>query len=323
MPGQGFSQTMGTVISNYVRDFLLVEPSILKFFKENNLIRKIAKGQDRWRYFDEESPGKSKMTSTIHDAAILSPKFGEQDVHLMKLVGKIRIGKEDLDKFRSGTFISGDLMGRTVAAAVREQRNQVDSFIMWGDETRNPGSTIDAVRGQSVYTGILNGGTELAGGDGNDNDIADNGDYISTLANYYDALQAAGHQANEYIIFSDTATRKRAFQGNHYLSTTGSTEYARVLNDYPWITQWIATPNCNDYSAIKYRMALVQPKQKDAEGKIVNTIELIMGYQFEVTPVANGGLTESGNYEAFLETSLALVEFWPTANQRSPTLTIT
>jgi len=314
---------MSTMISQYVRDFLLVEPSILKYFKQNNLIRQIPAGQDRWRYFDEKSPGKSKMTSTIHDATILSPQFDETDVHLMKFVGKIRISKDQLDKFKSGTFVSGDLMARTVAAAVREQRNQVDAFIVWGDETIKPGSALDAIKGQGVYTGILNGGTELAAGDGSDNDMTQNGDYISTLANYYDALQAAGHQANEYVIFSDPATRKHAFQGAHYLSTTGSTEYARVLNDYPWINQWIATPNCKDYSEVKYRMALLQPKQKDSNGKVVNAMEVIMGYNFEVTPVANGGLTESGNYEAFLQTSIAYVEFWATANQRSPTVTLT
>lgn len=314
---------MQTMISNYVRDFLLVEPSLLKFFKENNLIRKIPAGQDRWRYFDEKKVGYSKATSTLADAAILSPDFGELDVHLMKFVGKIRIAKEQLDKFRSGTFISGDLMARTVASAVRQQRNQVDQFIVWGDEMLNPGSSLDAIAGQAVYTGILNGGTQLAAGDGSDNNMFANGDYISTLANYYDALQAAGHQANEYIIVSDPLTRKKAFQGQHYLSTTGSTEYARVLNDYPWLTQWIATPNCKDNSGVKYRIALLQPKQKDANGKTVNTMELLMGYQFEVTPVSNGGLTESGNYEAFLETSIAFVEFWETANQRSPTLTFT
>jgi len=320
-PQAGFSRTMQTVISNYVRDFLLVEPSILKFFQKNNLIRQIPKGQDRWRYFDEKSPGKSKMTSTIHDATILGPEFAEQDVQLMKFVGKIRLSKEQLDKFKTGTFIGGDLMARTVAAAVREQRGQVDAFIAWGDETRSPGSSLDAIAGQGVYTGILNGGTELAAG-GGDNIMTANGDYVATMANYYDALQDAGHQANEYVIVSDPATRKHAFQGAHYLTGTGSTEYARVLNDYPWLKQWIATPNCKDTSGVKYRIALIQPKQMDSKGKINNTMELIMGYQFEVTPVANGGITESGNYEAFLETSCALVEFWPTANQRSPTLTI-
>lgn len=321
-PQSGFSRTMQTMISNYVRDFLLVEPSILKFFRKNNLIRKIPPGQDRWRYFDEKEVGYSKATSTLHDYSILSPNFGEQDVHLIKFVGKIRISKEQLDKFKSGTFISGDLMARTVASAVRQQRNQVDQLIVWGDQMLNPGSSLDAVKGQGVYTGILNGGTNLAAGDGNDNDMSAVGDFISTLANYYDALQAAGHQANEYVLFSDPYTRKKAFQGAHFLRTTGSTEYARVLNDYPWLKQWIATPNCHANGSATYRLAMVQPKQKGANGKTVNTMELIMGYQFEVTPVASGGLTEEGNYEAFLETSCALVEYWATANQRSGDLTL-
>ena len=211
----------------------------------------------------------------------------------------------------------------TASAATIIISSPVDQFIVWGDEMLNPGSSLSAVAGQGVYTGILNGGTILGAGDGNDNNMAENGDYISTLANYYDALQAAGHQANEYIIVSDPTTRKKAFQGNHYLSGTGSTEYARVLNDYPWLTQWIATPNCKDNSKVKFRIAMLQPKQKDAKGKVVNTMEILMGYQFEVTPVANGGLTESGNYEAFLETSIAYIEFWATANQRSATLAFT
>ena len=322
MAGTMFSRTMTTMISNYVNQFLLVDPSIYKFFNENNMIRKIPAGQDRWRYFDKENPGRSKMTGIgMQDATIISPQYGETDVHLVKFVGKIRISKNNLDKFRSGTFIQGDLFAETVADAVAVQRDQIDQFIVWGDEMLNPGSALDALRGQGVYTGILNGGTTLAAGDGSDNDMTANGDFVSTLANYYDALHAAKHQSNEYIIISDPTTRKKAFQGNHYLSTTGSTEYARTLNDYPWLKQWIATPNCKDYTEAKSRIAMLSPKQRTRDG-VVNTMELLMGYQFEVTPVANGGLTESGNYEAFLETSCALVEYYSTANQRSGDLTL-
>lgn len=322
MPNTMFSRTMTTMISNYVRDYLRVEPSIYKFFDDNNMIRKIPAGQDRWRYFDRKSPGNSKITGVgMQDATILSPNYGETDVHLVNFEGKIRISKKDLDKFRSGTFVQGDLFANTVADAVRNQRNQVDQFIAWGDSMADPGSSIDALRGQDVYTGILNGGTTLAAGDDNDNDMQDNGDFVSTLANYYEALHKAGHQANEYVLISTTDTRKSAFQGNHYLSSTGSTEYARVLNDYPWLVQWISTSNCNEYTDAIDRIAMFQPKQKVRDG-VVNTMELIMGYQFEVTPVANGGLTEAGNYEAFLETSCALVEYWETANQRSGNLTV-
>lgn len=323
MPGsQGFTRTMQTMISNYVRDFLLAEPSVYKWFKENNLIRKIPPGQDRWRYFQEEEVGYSKLTSTIHDYQILSPQFQENDVYLMMFNGKIRISKDQLDKFRSGVFVSGDLMARTVASAVRQQLNQVDQFLVWGDSMLNPGSTIDPIKGQGVFTGILNGGTALGGGIGADNDVTDAGDYVATVAEQYQALQNAAHQSNEYVLISDPDTRLQAFQGNQYLSTTGSTEYARILNDYPWLKQWIATPNCHAYGSETHRMAMIAPKQRDGQGKSVNTIEAIMGYNFEVTPVANGGLTESGNYEAFLQTSIAFVEYWSTAIQRTGDLTI-
>jgi len=319
-----FTELLSKRIRNYVKEFILVQPSLWNFFNQNGLIRNIGPGQDKETYFDWKKPEGAQMAGSIHDANVISPRFGETTIGLLYLVCKVQISKQDVDKFKKNQFIGGDLIKQTVQRTIPVMLNQVDQFIAWGDEMKDE-VDLDLFSGSGEFTGIFNGGTAIGAGIDQDNDMQVAGDYLATVGNMRKALLTAGHSMPKYMIMSDLNTELYAQLENQFYSNVGITEHQRIL-EKKYIQDWMASPNFIDKSEVKYRMAMIAPKQRVKRGKgngsIVPTVELVQGYPFEVHPEFNGG-TNNGYYEWLLIWSGRLIEYYSTAIQRSGTLTLT
>jgi len=327
MPLTAWSENLSRQIEQRVKGFLQVTPSLYNYFDANNLIRDYGKGVDKVTYFDKKKPDGAHMASTIHAANIISPLWGETTVGFLYLVGKIQISKMDFDKFTSGQWIRGDLVQDTINDVIPVMLNQVDQFLAWGDEMKDPVDALDKFEGTGTFTGIFNGGTLLAAGKDNDNHVEAEGDILNTLGKYRKAMRKAAHEQAEYLVLSDLDTESETdIATNHFYSTVGVSEYQRVL-EKKWVQDWMSSANFIDNSEVKYRIAMIAPKANPAtalaQKGIANNFELYQGYNFNVDPLHNGGLSSDGYYEWLIEWSGRLVEYESTSIQRSGTLTIT
>jgi len=326
MPLVGWTETLSKLISRNIKGFLQVTPSLYRYFQANDMIRNYGPGVDKTTYFKKEKPDGAHMASTIHAANIISPMWGEQTVGFLYLVGKIQISKMDADKYRVGQWISGDLIQDTVNDVIPVILNQVDQFLAWGDSMKDPVDALDKFQGTDTFTGIFNGGTTLDAGKDSDNNVTAEGDYLYTLGKMKKALKAAAHEQAEYLILSDLDTELQCdIATNHFYANVGVSEYQRVL-EKKWIQDWMSSVNFIDSTEAKYRMALIAPKANPAtaigQKGISNNFELYQGYNFETTPLHNGGLSSEGYFEWLVEWSGRLVEYETTAIQVSDDLTI-
>jgi hypothetical protein len=321
--GQGFGQHLHEYIQNYVKSFITVEPSLYDFFQTNGLIRQLPLGQDKLRYFTEEKPDGGQMSTSIHNTNVITPEYKEATVGQLYIAGKARISLQEALKFKSNQHIGGDLMKRTITSALRVIKDQVDQFLAYGDDMKNPVSAIDPFKGRGEFLGIFNGGTELAGGEGGDNDMQAENDYLSTVHKMRKAMLTAGHKIPKYQLFSDLDTEYYATEGSNFYSNVGISEYKRVM-DLPYIQDWMVSPNFIDYAQTAYRMVMVCPAQRTGKGAgdIRPNLELIQSMPFYVHPEHGGG-TNDGYYEYLLIWCGALLIYHDTAVQRTPTLTLT
>jgi len=323
MPGQMFTEQLSKTIERYIWEFVLVQPTLWNFFNQNGLVRNIGEGIDKLTYFDWKKPDKAQMSSSIHDANVIVPRFGETTVGLLYLACKIQLSKQDVDKFKNNQFTNGNLIKETVQRTIPIMVNQVDQFLAWGDEMRNPVHAIDPFRGTNEFKGIFNGGIAIGGGIDANNDMQDAGDYLATIITMRHALKAAGHDMPAYPLFTDLETDKYSQLENNFYSTVGIDEKQRVL-EKKGILDWYSSYNFLDYTAAKYRMVMIAPKQRVGRGSkaIVPTIELVQGYPFTIHMEHNGG-TNNGYFEWLLIWSGRLIERYATAIQRTGTLTLT
>lgn len=321
--GQAFSNLLHQRIESYIRDFLLVTPSLYNWFKANNLVRNIDLGQDSVTYFNENQPDEAQMASSIHDANIITPEYTETRIGLLYLAGRVRISLQDAHKFKANQFIGGNLTQRTINSALRVMLNQVDQFCAWGDDMRNPVKAFDPFSNKGEFTGIFNSGTEMGGGIDEGNDMQDAGDYLATVARMRTAMINAGHKLSKYPIFSDTETELFSQLENQFYINVGVTEYRRI-RELDYIQDWMISPNFLDLSAVDYRMVMVAPRQRVRKGRtgIRPNLELIQAYPFHVHPEYSGG-TNNGYFEYLLIWSGAVIVYYDTAIQHTGTLVLT
>ncbi len=325
MPMVPFTDTLSTYISNYVKEFVLVQPTLYNFFQTNGLVRNIGVGQDRWKYFDWKQPEGAQLATTIHDSNVIVPRWGETTIKLFVLAANIQLSEQHIDKWRTNQWIGGDLIQQTINRTIPVMINQIDQILAWGDEAKDLVS-LDPMAARGVMTGIFNGFTAINGGEDNDNDMQQKNDYLATVHRARKALLTAGHYAPKYFLFSDLDTEYYSTEGNNFYSNVGITEHQRVLN-LDFIQDWITSPNFIDDTEAKYRMALLTPKQRitqgENKGSIVPTMELIQSYDFVVKPAYGGQMDKEGFRTYKIIWSGRLVEYYATACQRTATLTLT
>jgi hypothetical protein len=309
---------------DYIRGYLLVTPSLYNFFQANGLVRQIPKGQDRLTYLTVDEPKGGELTTSIHNAYVNAPNWEEVSTGMIYLVSKIILSKQDVDKHASGKWLRGNLIQDTINLVMPKMLNQVDSILAWGDEYRHSPDGLEVFRSQNEVNGILNGGTNLAGGLDGDDDMQVAGDYLYTVANHRKALRTAGHELDQYMVISDLNTDIYSELESQFYSTVGVTEKQRVL-EKKYIRDWMSSANFIDRTGVKYRMAMIAPRQNNnpigAKGSM-NNFELFQGYPFEVHADANGG-TIDNYYVWYIIWSGRFVEYHSTAIQRTGTLTLT
>lgn len=325
MPLVSFTNTLNKLITSKLKSYLLVTPSLYNFMKTIGNVDTLPLGHKRFQYFDIKKPDGARMASTIHNANIISPQWGDTNVGLLTLVGKIQISAEDWDRYRTGQWIKGDLVQDTINMVVPVMLNQVDQFIAWGDEMKSPvDADLDAFQGSGAHTGIFNGGTEINAGLDEDEDMTAAGDFLNTVQRMRKALRAAGHEQAKYPILSDLDTAIAATDGNQFYSTVGIDEKQRI-REKKWVSEWMDSDNFIDYTEAKYRMAMIAPKQNNNNSRnkgMANNFELVESYPFTVKPLHNGGLSSDGYFESLIIWRGAFVEYHTTAIQRTPTLTL-
>src|SRR4030042_2137470 len=152
----GFTENLSKIIEQRVKGFLQVTPSLYNYFQTNVMIRNYGAGIYKVSYFDKKKPDGAHMASTIHNANLISPLWGETTVGFLYLVGKIGISKMDADKYRRGQWISGDLIQDTISDVIPVILNQVDQFLAWGDLMKDPVDALDKYAGTGTFTGIFN-----------------------------------------------------------------------------------------------------------------------------------------------------------------------
>ena len=131
MPGEMFTEQLSKTVERYIWEFILVQPTLWNFFNENGLVRNIGEGIDKLTYFNWEKPDTAQMSSSIHDANVISPMFGETTVGLLYLACKIQISKQDVDKFKNNQFTGGNLVRETIQRTIPVVVNTVDQFLAY------------------------------------------------------------------------------------------------------------------------------------------------------------------------------------------------
>jgi len=325
MPMVGWSDHLSRTIERYVKEFVLVQPTLYNFFQTNGLVRNIGEGIDKLTYFDWKQPEGAQMATTIHDANVIVPRLGETTVGLLYLAYNVQISENDIDKFKNNQWIGGNLIQETVNRTIPVMINQVDQFLAWGDEMKDE-VKLDPFSGKGEFFGIFNGGTAVAAGIDGGDDVQVAGDYLATVWKMRKALLSAAHSLPKYMLFSDLDTKYYATLENQFYSQVGITEYQRIRN-LPFIQDWIVSPNFIDKTELKYRMAMIAPKQRikrsQNKGSVVPTMELVQGYPFVVKPAFQGGMDDKGFRTFKIIWSGRLIEYYSTAIQRTGTLTLT
>jgi len=317
-----WSQNVARQFENRIRGFLLTKPSLYNYFKANGLVHNVGAGQDRVTYLAVSEPDSGRLTSNLHDYTNIVPQWTEVSVGLNYLVYRILISKDDVDRFSTHNWLRGNLIQDTIDQVMPKAIDDLDKILAWGDSASNLNSPEQQFYGSNRVTGIFNGGTTIGGGIDGDDDMQNAGDYIATVETMLNAMRAAKHDLDQYMLFSDLTTYKYAALENQFYSTVGITERQRIL-EMKEIKDWETSPNFNNGSS--YRMAMIAPRQNNTpigDKNVQNNVELFMGYDFEVYPDANGGLVDN-YYIWHLVISFRLVEHRSTAIQRTGDLTLT
>lgn len=318
----GFSQNVERQFKNGILGYLLPGDELASYFEANNLRENVGKGQDRITYMKVQKPEGGILSPTIHNANTVVPAWEEVTTGLDYLVARIILSKQSVDKFSTGKWLRGDLIRDTLDLVMPQMKNQFDQLLAWGYEYQDTPDALD-IYADSHITGIFNGGTAYGGGLGGDNDMQQADDYLDTVDGMIQALRAAYHKQEQYLLLSDENTWRYAGNENQFYSTVGITERQRILERKD-IKKWMHSPNFIDDSGVKYRMAMIAPlSPKIVGGKgPQSNVSIYDSYDYDVLFDFNGG-TSNLNYVFYIIKGFKLVEHRSTAIQRTGTLTLT
>lgn len=294
--------------------------AFLRFFRNHEgLIKNVGKGHPKkhiFATFEKMNPG--QISAGFHDLPDSHIRINETTTNLMLLATKVVIPQTWRDAWASNRLIGeGDMLTQVLNQQLSAFYNQVDQFIAQGDSMKDP-LTDDHSAGESQYTGLFNGFTNLSAGDGGDDDVTAAGDYISTFTNYKNALKAAGFDAmHSYLIMSTIGTEAAAEQGNNiYTSNIPTTERDAIMARDD-VADWIATTNAENASG-EDQILVTAPYTNEGDPNY----RLVQGYSFDVFPLYAGGLGPTGMYELVVAWSGAIEEIRATSVQRSGALTL-
>ena len=289
----------------------------LSFFKHNDLIKNVGKGVINYKTTKWEKAPPGQVSRGFSDLPDSGPKQSQISTVLCDLATKVVIPVTDIHAWQSTNRVGeGDYMTKAINLQILSLTNQVDQFLAHGDDMKTPlGGDRNAAKGK--FTGIFNGFTALAAGDGLDNDVSAAGDYMSTVAAYIRALKEAGFEADKYTVFSDVATWHGAQEGNNIYTSGRPVTELTIVKERPDIHNWFDTVNAQNASS-ESQIAVTTPRTSMGEP----AYRLLQGYEFDVIPLYNGGLGNSGQLEMIVAWSGVIEEIHTTAIQRSAALSL-
>ena len=279
------------------------------------LIRSVEEGLENVITFKWEKMAPGQIGGSLQEAPIQKTKLTEITGPLMYLTTRLAFPVNEVDAWRHNKYIAaGELIPQAIRQAMLPLTNQVDQFIAYGMDMKNP-LAFDRLKAGSKFTGLFNGFTSFLGGIGLDDDLGDKGDYITSYITARSALRAAGFDTGPYYILSDEVTQANAESGNLlYISGTKPiTEYSALMAEYKYkqgqIADWIESINANPGSdTTENRLCVTQPWVSQQGRRMEPAYLLYIGYNFKVWPLWNGGLNSNAEYEFLIATSLRLQE---------------
>jgi hypothetical protein len=327
MPDIGWTENVSKQFETFIVGFLKATPSLYNLLNRNGNVRNLADGIQAFQYLETKQVDGGKMSLTIHKHNIITPQWKEIKVSLLYINSMIRISRSDVDAYKNGQWLRGDLIKDTMDMVMPTMLNQVDQFCAWGDKMKDPVAALDTFAGTETFKGLFNSGTTLNAGIGIDNNMTALGDFRNTNARYRKALRTAAHELGSYIVLSDMDTMEEADNGAiHQYTDVGVSEYDRCL-EKKYLQTWMDSVNFTSNTSTQHRIAMIAPKQitpTPIGGKnITNNFELVVSYPFRVMPV-DGGQMDIDKYYNWAITWLgAFVVYKDTAIQHSGDLTLT
>ena len=318
---------MSQIIQSNIEYTTYAQIKLLGFFKSlPGGIKNIGKGIEKHIFTQIQKMEPGEVVSDLSALPTNAPRFSETTTSLLTLGTRLSIPKMVMDRWANNNLVKVQLQ-QVVNEQMKAMGVQIEQFLAWGDSFKNP-HTDDRNAGQSFATGLFNSGTTFGGGDGADNDMTAAGDYLSTVSNGVKALKNAGHEGSKYWIFSDVDTYHQATLGVHQLkSTVFDDELNNILGkDKPYkVAAWLDSPNFIDSTGAKYRMVITNPfiNPNPETNESMPAYRLLNGYNMELTPLYNGGLSAAGTYDWIILWSGALEIISATALQNTGDLTLT
>jgi hypothetical protein len=324
------TDNMATYLQQGIRDYAYMTADALSYFRAFNLIDPVPRGAPKvtTTIFEKMQPG--QIGFGLEHVPIAKPHATEKDSTIAVLASIVQLNKLQIDLWREQTsphIQTGSLIAQAISQQLKAFVQQVDNFLFWGDDMASV-NILDnaALLNSGTWTGMLNGFTALAGGTGKDDNVSAANDYWDTVTNMITALKKAGHNSKQYIIFSDLNTYDAAGATHSFYATTGGHENDIVIRRTD-VASWVASPNAYDNSGTDYRMCVTTPEFSTIgpKGNIMKSnakpYRLLMGYNFELVPLFNGGLDMQFNTNIGVLCSLVLEETYATAIQRTGALT--
>lgn len=284
---------------------------------DGGLVKSVAEGLEEVviTSWDQMKPG--QIAGGLQDIPEQHIKLDQETQPLMYLATKITIPVNIIDAWNNNQNIkAGQMLGRAIDKAMNAMINQVDQFIAYGDDMKDPLSH-DTYSGAGDYTGLFNGFSTFTAGTGDDVSAA--GAYISSYVDARRELENNNYDSGPYYILSDNATYAAAESGNNVnTSPTFQTEARYLINEYgqqsglmpPELGGWISSVNAfRNSSSTASRLAITQPYTSIRGNRIEPAMLLYVGYNFRVFPLWGGGINGNNmSYEAVIAWSGRLQE---------------
>ena len=324
MAYSALTNNMQTHIQREIEYTSYSKAKMYAWFKTLGLFKPVGKGVVSHTYTKLEKMEPGEIIASLSAIPISTPRFTEATSTLMLIGTKISLSKLIIDRWMSSNLVDVAFQ-QVLNEQMKAITTQVDQCLSYGDTLKRPRTGDDAA-GQSVFSGMFNGGTTFAAGDGADDDMTAAGDFISSIVNAIKALENAEHEGKKYFIFSDNNTYHQAELGVHQLKTQDFVTEIDAINRRKDIQSWIHSPNFTNPSAEKRIVVTnpynnLNPKVESKEKSLA--YRMLIGYDFEVTPLFNGGLSGQGNYEWIILWSGVLQIINSGSIQASGNLTLT
>lgn len=294
-----FTERQVELVEEELRLGSYLNTKLYKFLDAANCIKPLPMGLEELVVTKFEKLEVGQISTTVENFPEISPHLTEATRNIFLIGAKLKIGHREVLKWRNNTSGIGKRKGlieRTMGEFRMTLYKQIEQFCAWGTEMREP-SSLDKYKGTTEIAGLINGGYQIKGGTGGDDNMAAEGDFDSTVDTAFETAASKGFDWDYLWIFSDLNTKKQARRGAHRYSTYGGTEQDVVINRAD-VKKWVSSYNFLDYTEAKYTMLLTNPEATKTPRSRSKRTKPYTLYQepISVFPMWDGGINEKGQF---------------------------